>query len=247
VEWTPEDTETTVPSDIEIPEPPHRPSRRRLSATRFRDLLDEAPTRPEILRASDGDHAPAHSSIDDAAAIDALDEATVGTIVHRLCELQPPKSQWPTVIRRHVDDPETLDASIIEAITAHAEAGIDGLQQLEAGHPIRSRHSELSVTLELDRLDVRGDIDHLAVTEDGYLIVDYKTSDLSTQSLAHMTEHYLPQLVTYAGALLQADAEATEFELGLVFTDVGVCRSRTLDRDDVAALLEWAQQAIEQV
>ena len=245
VEWTPEATDTTVPSDIEIPEPPHRPSRRRLSATRFRDLLDESPSRPEILRASDGGDTAEYSSIDDAAAIEALGEATVGTIVHRLCELQPPKSQWPTVIRRHVDDPEMVDASIVEAITAHAEAGIDGLQQLESGRRIRSRHSELSVSLELDRLDVRGDIDHLAVTEDGYLIVDYKTSDLSVRSLDHLTEHYLPQLVTYAGALLQADVEATEFELGLVFTDIGVCRSRILDRNDVEALLEWAQRAIE--
>jgi ATP-dependent exoDNAse (exonuclease V) beta subunit len=149
------------------------------------------------------------------------------------------------VIRRHVDDPKTVDASIVEAITAHAEAGIDGLRQLESGRRIRSRHSELPVSLELDQLDVRGDIDHLAVIEDGYLIVDYKTSDLSARSLDHLTEHYLPQLVTYAGALLQADAEATEFELGLVFTDIGVCRSRILDRDDVEALLEWAQQAIE--
>jgi hypothetical protein len=92
---------------------------------------------------------------------------------------------------------------------------------------------------------VRSDIDHLAVTKDGYLIVDYKNSDLSDQSLDHLTEHYLPQLVTYAGALLQADEEAIEFEIGLVFTDIGVCRSRILDRNDVEALLEWAQRAIE--
>jgi ATP-dependent helicase/nuclease subunit A len=245
VDWTPEPTADAVPSDIEIPEPPRRPSRRRLSATQFRDLIDEAQTRPDLLRATADDGTAAHSSIDDTAAIETLGKATVGTIVHRLCELQPPTAAWPTVIRRHVDDPETVDAAVLEAITAHAEAGVAGLRQLESGHRIRSRHAELPVTLELDRLEVRGDIDHLSATEDGYLIVDYKTSDLSTQSLGHLIERYFLQLVAYAGALSQADDTATEFEIGLVFTDIGVCRSRTLTRDDVDALLAWAQRAIQ--
>ena len=244
-EWTPVSDESDVPSNIEIPEPPRRPSRQHLSATAFRDLLNEAPTRPEILRASIDDDTTDYSSIDDSAAIEALGEATLGTIVHRLCELQPSKSEWPTVIRRHVDEPERVDASDLEAITAHTEAGIAGLQQFESDHQIHSRHSEISVTLGLDQTEVRGDIDHLSVTENGYLIVDYKTSDLSSQSLHHLTEHYLPQLVAYAGALFQANEEATEFEIGLVFTDVGVCRSRILDRNDVEALLEWAQRVIE--
>ena len=141
--------------------------------------------------------------------------------------------------------PAEVDASDLEAITAHTEADIAGLQQFGSDHQIHSRHSEISVTLGLDQTEVRGDIDHLSVTENGYLIVDYKTSDLSSQSLHHLTEHYLPQLVAYAGALFQANEEATEFEIGLVFTDVGVCRSRILDRNDVEALLEWAQRVIE--
>ena len=244
-DWMPASDEATTPSDIEIPEPPQQLARKHLSATKFRDQLEAAPTRPEILRVLPSEDISKQSSIDDTAAINALDEATVGTIVHRLCELQPPKSEWLTVIRRHVDDPDVLDTAIIDAITAHADAGIDGLQQLESSHWIRSRHSELSVTLELDRLEVRGDIDHLSVTENGYLIVDYKTSDLSEQSLDRLVEHYLPQLIAYAGALRQADEEATEFEIGLVFTDIGVCRSRTLSRDDIEVLLEWAQRTIE--
>jgi ATP-dependent helicase/nuclease subunit A len=244
-DWMPASGEGTVPSDLEIPEPPQQPARRHLSATNFRDQLETAPTRPDILRALPSEDISEQPSIDDAAAIDALDKATVGTIVHRLCELQPPKTEWPTVIRRHVDDPETIDVSVLEAISAHAEAGVAGLQQLESDHRVRSRHSELSVTLELDRLEVRGDIDHLSVTENGYLIVDYKTSDLSTQSLGHLIERYFLQLVAYAGALSQADDTATEFEIGLVFTDIGVCRSRTLTRDDVEALVGWARQAIE--
>jgi ATP-dependent helicase/nuclease subunit A len=243
-DWEPPASDTTIPSDIEIPEPPTHPTRRRLSATMFRDQLKDAPTRPAVLRATANSTAADHSSIDDTAAIDALGDATVGTIVHRLCELQPPESQWSTVIRRHVDKPESIDDSILEAITAHAEAGVAGLDEIESRYEIVSRHTEVPVTLDHQKMQVSGDIDHLSVTNNGYLIVDYKTSDLSGQSIDHLTKHYLTQLVAYAGALKQADPSATTFDIALVFTDTGATRSRKLTRSDVKELLEWAGKLI---
>lgn len=243
-DWTPDSTDETVPSDIEIPEPADASLQRRLSASNFRDELVDVASRPAILQASENRSHERDPSVDDTRAIEALGNNVVGSVVHRLCELEPPETEWETVIQRLVDTPSVIEGPVLEAITAHAEAGIDGLRQLEAGHEIQSRHTEFSVALELETLAVRGDIDHLSVTETGYLVVDYKTSDLSSQSLKQLTERYLLQLVVYAGALLQADKSATEFKIALVFTDTGVCCARTLSRDDVHELLEWAEDTI---
>lgn len=100
------------------------------------------------------------------------------------------------------------------------------------------------MTLELDAATIVGDVDYLSATGDGYLVIDDKTSDLSTQSVDRLTEHYLPQLLAYAGALFQGDA-AERVEVALAFTDTGDVRRRTLSRNDVTELLAWADDVLD--
>ncbi|WP_336136435.1 UvrD-helicase domain-containing protein [Natronomonas amylolytica] len=244
-DWSPVDEAESLPTDLEIPAPTQEPSRTRFSATGFRDHLAEMATHwPAVLREADTTEEDGTSMVDDEAAIDALDAATVGTAVHKLCELDPPRSDWPDIVCRCVDDPDAVSSSAIDAIVEHTEAGLQGLQRLEADHAISSRHSELSVTLDLPDARVVGDIDHLSVTADDYLVVDYKTSDLERQSLATLTEHYLPQLVAYAGALIQNDGDAESVEVALVFTDTGAVKRRVLSRQEIGDLMEWANDTL---
>jgi ATP-dependent exoDNAse (exonuclease V) beta subunit len=110
-----------------------------------------------------------------------------------------------------------------------------------------SRHNEFTVSLELSEARVVGDIDHLSVMTDGYLVVDYKTSDLERQSVSALAEHYFPQLLAYAGALLQNDSDAEQVVVALVFTDTGTVKQRVLTREDVEKLLDWATGVLSEV
>jgi ATP-dependent helicase/nuclease subunit A len=65
------------------------------------------------------------------------------------------------------------------------------------------------------------DIDHLLVTPNLYRIVDYKTIDLSSTTTADLTDHYRPQMLAYALALLQNDS-LREVRVSFRFTDAGV-------------------------
>ncbi|AGN02386.1 putative helicase [Salinarchaeum sp. Harcht-Bsk1] len=235
-DWTPPGGDDAVPTDIELPEPARQPAKQRLSASQFRDQLADTQSRPDLLQEDGGDGTgPEHIDADPA-----INSATLGTIVHKLCELTPPREDWPTIIRRSVDDPDALTETDISLIERHADAGLTALDELEAMHEIRSRHAELTVTLDLDAAKVVGDIDHLSVTDTGYLVADYKTSDLDGESIASYTEHYLPQLLAYAGALFQNDPDAEHVTIALIFTDTGDVPHRTVTRIDVDELLDWA-------
>jgi ATP-dependent helicase/nuclease subunit A len=246
-DWERASGDDEVPSDIEIPAPERTPGQVRMSATAFRDTLTEhADDWPSVLRETASD-AQSRSTIDDTAAVEQLGDDTVGTIVHKLCELDVPEERWPGIIRRCVDDPDAVSDESITAVTAHARAGLAGLRTLEQGHSIVSRHNEFTVSLELSEARVVGDIDHLSVMTDGYLVVDYKTSDLERQSVSALAEHYFPQLLAYAGALLQNDSDAEQVVVALVFTDTGTVKQRVLTREDVEKLLDWATGVLSEV
>jgi ATP-dependent helicase/nuclease subunit A len=246
-DWERASTDDEVPSDIEIPAPERTPDRVRMSATTFRDTLTEhADDWPSILRATASD-AQSRSTVDDEAAVEQLGDDTVGTIVHKLCELDAPEEEWPHIIRRCVADPDSVSDESITAVTAHARAGLAGLRTLEEDHSIVSRHNEFTVSLDLTETRVVGDIDHLSVMTDGYLVVDYKTSDLERQSVSALAEHYFPQLLAYAGALVQNDSDAEQVVIALVFTDTGTVKQRVLTREDVEKLLDWTTGVLSEV
>lgn len=242
--WEQASEDHEVPSDIEIPAPERTTPRMRMSATTFRDMLTEHAERwPAVLRESTGE-GPASATVDDEVAIEELGDDTVGTVVHKLCELDSPEEQWPRIIRRCVDNPDSISDESIRAVSAHARAGLEGLRTLEEDHSTVSRHNEFTVSLELSEARIVGDIDHLSVTTNGYLVVDYKTSDLAGQSVSALAEHYFPQLVAYAGALMQTDSDAEQVVIALVFTDTGTVKQRVLTRHDIDELLDWATNVL---
>lgn len=246
-EWSPPGAATDVPTDVEIPAPPRTRSRRRLSATGFRDWISAVPSRdrPAVLREADTDFEPGRERIVEDVSPDGLESDTIGTVVHKLCELALPRSAWPEIVGRCVDDPGSITDEAIEVISRHAETGLEAMRELEADSTVTSRHGEFPVSLELPSATVVGDIDHLSVTETGYVVVDYKTSDLASQSVAELTEHYLPQLLAYAGALVQQDDSAERVDIALVFTDTGEVGRRTLTREEVFDLLAWADGVLD--
>jgi ATP-dependent helicase/nuclease subunit A len=242
-DWSTQKDDQAVPTDIEIPAPKQSAPRKRLSATGFRDRLADSPDTPAILRVSESERDDSQTTVD-TAAVGQLDSTTVGTVVHKLCELDSQQADWPTIIRRCVPEPDALTDDALAAIIEHAEAGLAGLRAIEAEHTIQSRHDELSVQLDLDTAQVVGEIDHLSVSPTGYIVVDYKTSDLEKQSIAELAEHYFPQLIAYAGALFQNDNTATQVDLALVFTDTGEVKQRSVTRDDNERLMNWASDQL---
>ena len=240
VNWQSATTETTVATNLEIAAPPDHTQPQQLSATEFRDRLADVQDRPALLTAA----ATGQASETGKNTISELDGDTIGTIVHKLCELEPPRSEWRSIIRRQVSNPESLTDSAVETISSHAETGLAALREIESEHPVISRHDEVTVTLDRDTIQVVGDIDHLVVTADGYLVVDYKTSSIGGQSIQELTEHYLTQLLAYAGALIQDDQTAEQIVIALVFTDVRMVKTRTLTAGEVKRLLSWAESVL---
>jgi ATP-dependent exoDNAse (exonuclease V) beta subunit len=148
------------------------------------------------------------------------------------------------MIRRLIDKSDALSEAAIEEVVKQTEIGLKAVDQLEAEAEILSRHAELTVTLDLNAATIVGDIDHLSVTDDGYLITDFKTSTVDEETIAERTEHYYLQLLAYAGALVQSDSQAEQVKIAVVYTDAGVIRDRTLSRKDIASLCEWADQTL---
>lgn len=54
-----------------------------------------------------------------------------------------------------------------------------------------------------------------------YHIIDYKTNNLSWTTTAELADHYQPQMLAYAVALLQHDSNK-QVRASLRFTDAGV-------------------------
>jgi len=154
-----------------------------------------------------------------------------GTVVHKICELDPPEQDWPEYIRKtaQTEGYEPTDAEI-EELMEHVREGVKYARGAAEGDDVVSCHDELYITAEIDNFRVSGEIDRLIVKQDSYHIVDYKTNSLSNTSPDELLKHYLPQLVTYATAVRQSypgkDIEAT-----LVFTETGESRSLSWSGD----------------
>lgn len=242
-DWSPAKEDTTIPADLTIPAPQRQPQRDRRTVTAFGDQILEVPRedRPAMLRVRGGASEGTESADKSPPKVEQLDEATFGTVVHKICELDPPEEDWPEIIRRCVDDPAELTDLEIDAIKDHARSGLSALEAIGDGREIRSRHAEHAVTLTLPSAQISGTIDHLVTTEDGYLVVDFKTSDVTENDRGTVTEEYLPQLLAYAGALIQNDESTAMVDIAIVYTGSGDIDHRRLPRETVNEFLEWAE------
>jgi len=151
-----------------------------------------------------------------------LTPTTFGTVVHRINELRAPRAEWPSLIDRlsRMADEEPTDADRQKAID-HASDAIEFVDTIESEVTLEATYDEYSIVARLDESRIVGDIDRLLVTPEAFHIIDYKTNDCSSTTPTELAEHYRPQMLAYALALLQHD-QTRNVRASLRFTDEGI-------------------------
>ncbi|MDJ1434605.1 UvrD-helicase domain-containing protein [Halostagnicola sp. A-GB9-2] len=210
VDWQREEPAGDSVPEISIPSPSAHTPAMGVAAT---TLVNE------VANASEGGHSYSDSDSDESTG---LSPTTFGTVVHRLNELRPPRDEWEGIIRRlgQMAGEEPTETDLREAVE-HAADAVDFVDAVEATSTLEATYDEYSVVARIDETRIVGDIDRLLVTPDGFHIIDYKSNDLSSTTSTELAEHYRPQMLAYALALLQHDPDR-DVRASLRFTDTGV-------------------------
>lgn len=182
-----------------------------------------------VIRLEETDETGTDTGVGTASDMPA---SVFGEAVHRLCEVQPPRSQWEAFIEQVIqeqysrgdDSLEPVLAADFTPIIAAAERGVAFLDSLHQGRTVEATYDEYPIELSIPNGTVRGYIDHLVVTPSAYHVVDYKTDrkradERISAFLQRRATHHEPQVIAYAAALKQADP-ARDVSVSLFFTDV---------------------------
>ena len=174
------------------------------------------------------------------AATDGDDVAATvfGEMVHRLCELRPPKSSWKRLMEQTlVEESATgeLTPALQRRVERHAQRGIDYVDAQTAAVEVEHRYDELFVTAEFERGEIAGYVDHLLVTPEAYHIIDYKTGEVTPEGLEDEATYYLDQMKAYAVALHQ-QGTGRSVRVSLVFTQL-----------DDAWEVEWEAATVDEI
>jgi ATP-dependent helicase/nuclease subunit A len=160
-----------------------------------------------------------------------------GEAVHRICELNPDRSEWNDVIRdtlksEGADLTVAENEDLCEKVYSHADRALGFVSSKKDSDTVR--YDELELTAELENGSLHGFIDCLLVHEGGekYHVIDYKTGDYTQDEIESKTEHYQRQLDAYA-AMLSATADPGEVETTLYYTSCGVERSKRYVGDEL--------------
>ena len=167
-----------------------------------------------------------------------LDPAVFGEVVHRLCELRPPRSEWESVIAQTLADEgveTSLSSAVRDRVDSHARRAIDYVDELVADATVRAQYDELYVTAAFGRGEISGYVDHLIVTPEAYHVVDYKTGDVEADDLAEDADYYATQMKAYAVALAQQGTRR-DVRVSLCFTAVDEAWEVTWTEREVAAM-----------
>lgn len=114
---------------------------------------------------------------------------------------------------------EPTETDLRDAVD-HAADAVEFVDRVETDSQVQASYDEFSVVARIDESRIVGDIDRLLLTPDAYHIIDYKTNNISSTSTDELAEHYRPQMLAYALALLQHDSDRS-VRASLRFTDVG--------------------------
>jgi ATP-dependent helicase/nuclease subunit A len=208
VDWKTDDDAVDSPPEISIPSPSTSAPAKRIAATSLVTAVADA--------SRDG-----HSYFQPQVSA-GLSPTTFGTVVHRINELRPPREEWPALVRRLSgmagEEPSETD---LRDVVEHAADAIEFADQLEAKAQPLAVYDEYPVVARIGESRIVGDIDRLLVTPDAYHIIDFKTNDLSSGTSSELAEHYRPQMLAYALALLQHD-QSRNVRASLRFTAAGV-------------------------
>jgi ATP-dependent helicase/nuclease subunit A len=224
----PTDTSDEQFPKIEIAEPPETGQQRRVTATQ--------------LVAAASDHS-SESETESIGGVSDTDTSTLprrefGTIVHRILELDRPRSEWPGLARRiaGMNGFDITDEQVSDVVTHVADAR-DFLDRDTTVPENGETYEELSVAVTLENLKIVGDIDHLRVTPETFVITDYKTNQLTTETTDELATRYRPQMMSYALALFEHDPRR-DVVANLRFTEVGATESFRWTEDDRASLAD---------
>ncbi|MFC6954941.1 UvrD-helicase domain-containing protein [Halorubellus litoreus] len=196
----------------------------------------------------DADTMGAGASTGDATtgggADDVLGGRVFGEAVHRICELQPPRSAWRAVIEDTLlamDVEHEITATDESKVATHASRAITFVENYLT--PRTRRYDELELTAKLPNGELYGFIDCLLVDDGDYHIIDYKTGDHKPEDLAEKTAYYQPQLDAYA-AMLTATAHVDSITTTLYYTALDEARTTTypggIDVGEVERQIEQA-------
>jgi ATP-dependent helicase/nuclease subunit A len=216
---------------IELPQPTELDQQQRVSAT---DLVDAASDYPsdQATEAEDEDR------VDTTASRSDLPRNEFGTVVHRILEFERPRSEWLALARRiaAVNGFDITEGTVAEVVE-HAADAKDFLDAEAATYAESETYEELSVSATVGDFQVVGDIDHLRVTPEAFVITDYKTNRLGTRTTEGLAEHYRPQMMSYALALLEYDPDR-EVIVDLRFTEAGTTESFRWDKTDADVIAD---------
>jgi ATP-dependent helicase/nuclease subunit A len=115
---------------------------------------------------------------------------------------------------------EPSESDLRDAVN-HAADAVEFVDRIESDTELQEVYDEYSVVARIDESRIVGDIDRLLVTPDAFRIIDYKTNELSATTSDELAEHYRPQMLAYALALLQHDRNR-DVRASLRFTHAGV-------------------------
>jgi ATP-dependent helicase/nuclease subunit A len=152
-----------------------------------------------------------------------VDPRVFGEMVHRICELRPPASQWSDLMEQTlVDEGATFGLSdeLQRRVSEHAQRGIEYVENRASEVEVNQQYDELYVTAEFERGEISGYIDHLIVSAEAYHIIDYKTGAVTPEKIEDDAEYYQNQMKAYVIALHQQQTERS-VHVSLVFTDIG--------------------------
>jgi ATP-dependent helicase/nuclease subunit A len=173
------------------------------------------------LKEQDGED-EADRSLESEPESTSIDPKVFGEMVHRICELRPPESQWPSLMEQTLVDEDAdvgLTDDLQRRVSEHAHRGIDYVDEQASGDEVAQQYDELYVTAEFDQGEIAGYIDHLIVNPDAYHVVDYKTGSVEPDELEDDAEYYENQMKAYAIALYQQGTDRS-VRVSLVFTDI---------------------------
>lgn len=161
-----------------------------------------------------------------------------GEMVHRLCELRPPDSQWTDLMTQTLVDEDAeveLTTDLQQRVTQHARRGIEYVETQAAPVTVEQQYDELYITAEFDRGEIAGYIDHLLITPNEYHIIDYKTGSVAPDEIDADAEYYTNQMKAYAVALHQ-QATGRDVRASLFFTDIEQAWETSWTADEVEEL-----------
>jgi ATP-dependent helicase/nuclease subunit A len=213
-------SEEQFPS-IEIPENSTTVSERRVSATQLVEAASEHSSAPD---ASDGGES-ASSNPDSKNSDSDLSRNEFGTVVHRILEFDRPQSEWSALARRIAAiNGFDITEETVEEVVKHAADAKEFLDTEAAAYGDSETYEELYVSVDVGDFRIVGDIDHLRVTPEAFIITDYKTNRLGGRTIEDLAEHYRPQMMSYTLALLEHDPDR-EIIVNLRFTDANATES----------------------